>query len=203
MMVNPSFVIIIFLPKIGDKLGIKILRKIRQLPCEIRNYLNDNKNTVPLIIRMSGGYYYNAFFKVPYDSVKFEKISCPSILIRNYLCVLINSSLFYFWMRVYSNGRDFPPDMLQLFRGPEEQVLSQYTEDLKKHAKMILESLASVFDPRKKKFGTSLIKNKINELDDLLAKIYGLSDAELNYIKNYDAVIRNKAQTDMKAKAVS
>ena len=192
-----------FLPKIGDRLGIQILRKIRQLPCEIRNYLNDSKNTVPLIIRTSGGYYYNAFFKIPYKSVEFKEISCPSVLIRDYLCVLINSSLLYFWMRIYGDSRHFSPDMLRLFRGPEEQVLSQYTEDLKRHAEMILESLASVFDPRKKKFETSRIKNKIDELDDLLAKVYGLSDTELSYIKNYDAVIRNKAQADMKAKAAS
>ena len=182
-----------FLPKIGEKRGLRILEKIRTKPKQVRDYLNSNGTDTSLIIRTSGNFWYNAFFTIPYRSVKFKEIPCPSVLIRDYLCVLINSSLFYFWMRVYGDGRDLSLGMLELLKGPEIEDLSQYETELNRHAKMIIKELDGVYDPRVKQFMTSRIKHKIDELDDLLAKIYGLSDAELSYIKNYDAVIRNKA----------
>ena len=181
-----------FFPKVGDPEGIKILRKIHAMPQRIENYLDGRKRNSSLFMRTSGRYYYNAFFEKPYDKSSIKEIFCPSVLIRDYLCVLINSSLFYFWMRVYGEGRGASVDMLKLFNTPDLEDLFKYETELKRKAEMIVVSLNSddVFNSERGRFVVRKIVDKIDELDDLLAKIYGLSNAELNYIKNYDADFR-------------
>ena len=195
---SPQFSDLHHLPKVGEELGINILRKIKKMPRKNQEYLNKinkdpnpfNETPTSLIIRSSGNYWYNAFSKIPYKSIKFQTFLCSSKAYRDFVCVLINSSLFYFWMRVYGSGRDLPDKMLNLFCVPEEKDIALHKTELVEYAEMICENLDSVKENNK--FNTRLIKDKIDLLDDFLAKIYNLSPDELAYIKNYDHIIRNK-----------
>jgi len=179
------------LPKIGDGIVTSIINKLIQQPKQIRDVMCEDKRN-QLIIRTSGNYWYNAFDRKPYKSTEIKTLFIINETYRNFLLVLVNSSLFYLWGRVYSDGRHMPVGLLKLFHLPDEKTLSMYSGEIGKLSQKIMTDLFSVFNAKSNQFQTRLIKSSINDLDIMLAKIYGLSEEELAYIINYDGCIRNK-----------
>ena len=65
-----------------------------------------------------------------------------------------------------------------------------FEQEIKLLSGQIMEKLFSVYSNNR--FQTSLIKKYINNLDIFLGKVYNLDDEEINYLLNYDGVVRNK-----------
>jgi len=178
------------LPKIGDKIAVNILNKIKKQPIQIKDIIS--KKGEKLIIRTSGNYWYNSFDKKPYKSVEIKEIYVENLYYRNFLLVLINSSLFYLFGRIYGDGRHLPIGFLGLFSIPDEEEIINYSKEIKTLSEKFMEQLFSVFNLKSRQFQSSQIKHSIDRLDKFLAKIYHFSKEELEYILNYDSCIRNK-----------
>ena len=76
---------------------------------------------------------------------------------------------------------------------PSEEKISNRKSEIKKLSKKVCNALNSVFNPdkgRKGEFNNKIVKDKINELDDLLQELYGLNDNQIDYVKEYDKHIR-------------
>lgn len=182
------------LPKIGEDLNRQILLKILEFKDNIKKILVNSGNKI--WIRTSGNYWYNAFDKKPYESVKIRSLFVNKDF-SNFLIILMNSSLFYFWFRIYGDGRDMNMDILENFPlVPREKVL-KYDVLLIKMKVKFMRKLFSVFDEKRNRFITSAIKSDIDLLDFVLLKyLYDFNYQEINHILNYDSEIRGGNQLD-------
>ncbi len=183
------------LPKIGNKRHRSVLSSLKGFERRIEDTITSEGPSIDL--KISGGYWLHALNNFPYDSSKIEEVNFQDETKKNLALVILNSSLFYVHWTTYGNNRDFPKDIMKKFLIPSEEKLEENSSRIKELSESVCEDLHSVFDPnkgRKGEFDNKLIKDRINELDDLLQKLYELEDEEIEYIKNYDSHIRpNKA----------
>jgi adenine-specific DNA-methyltransferase len=187
------------LPKIGEKINKQILEKLFKFKEIIENILKTSGSK--LWIRTSGNYWYNAFDKKPYDSVEISFLHVEKVF-ENFLILLINSSLFYFWCRVYGDGRHLNRDILGCFPLLSKEKILQYNLLLEKMKQRFMSKLFSVFDKEHKRFTSSVIKSEIDLLDLIICRyLYNLNYIELVHILNYDFEVRggNKLEEPFKS----
>jgi len=110
---------------------------------------------------------------------------------------LINSSLLYLWFIVYGNGRNVALRDIQTFPCDIEQLSSQQgailnelftklMQDYKDHSLTKIRKDGVKFQ----EFYPSYSKPLMDEIDRVLAKHFGFTDEELDYIINYDIKYR-------------
>ncbi|HOM27721.1 MAG TPA: class I SAM-dependent DNA methyltransferase, partial [bacterium] len=176
------------LPKLGEKINIVILEKILKQRRKIKDIINRGNSHI--WIRTSGNYWYNAWDECPYESSKVKELYADN-LYKNFLIVLMNSSLFYLWFRIFGDGRDMNFDIFEEFPIPDSEQITKYKSLMENTSSNFLNALWSVFDPNGKRFSTSLIKDKIDLLDLVLGRyLYLLNHEEILHIMNYDKEVR-------------
>ena len=186
------------LPKIGENINRQILDKMLEFNYVVRSVIKDNGNKI--WIRTSGNYWYNAFDKKPYNSVEISPLFVESDF-SDFLILLMNSSIFYFWFRIYGDGRHMNMDILEMFPLPDKEKILRYNSLLRKMKKRFLNKLFSVFEKDRNRFLTSKVKSEIDLLDMFLGRhFYNLDYNEIDHIINYDYEIRggNKLNTNIK-----
>ncbi|PKP60095.1 MAG: hypothetical protein CVT89_00455 [Candidatus Altiarchaeales archaeon HGW-Altiarchaeales-2] len=175
------------LPKLGEKINVDILEKLLRFDKTIDYTIN--KSGKKLWIRTSGNYWYNAWDREPYKSTKIK----PIFINQEYydiILLLFNSSLFYFWFRIFGDGRDTNSDIYMTIPVLDEKIISSKTLLLKKMREKFLNDLFSKFDSERNRFLTSKVKWHIDLIDLVLGKLYGLSYTEISHILNYDYQVR-------------
>jgi len=176
------------LPKLGEEINVKILQKLFKNKEFVRDIIV--KNGEEIWIRTSGNYWYNAFYRKPYSSSKIKQIFINSFY-KDFFILLMNSSLFYFWFRIYGDGRDMNQDILEQFPLPDSNVILKNSFLLTKARERFMNILFSVFDEPRKRFLTSNIKDEIDLIDLILCtKFYNLNYSEWFHIINYDFEVR-------------
>ena len=127
----------------------------------------------------------------------FKDFQVINEIFINLVGCLINSSLFYLWFIVYGNGRNvalrdiqtFPCDLEQLYLEQGNQLgylFKQLMEDYNRHSKTKTRKDGITFQ----EFYPSKSKPIIDEIDRVLAKHYGFTDEELDFIINYNIKYR-------------
>ena len=177
------------LPKIGSDESLSILNKILKNKLTIKEALTRTNKKVKIWIRTSGNYWYNSFDREPYKSSEIKPYYVPDNL-KFYFFVLMNSNLFYLWFRIFGDGRHMNLDILESFPIPSDELVNKNQVILKKVGELVISDLFNNFDKERELFNTSRVKRTIDKCDVLLAKMYGFSDKELDYILNYDKCIR-------------
>jgi len=177
------------LPKIGESVNLNILKTItsgnKNKDCYVWN-----RNDSYIWVRTSGNYWYNAFDRKPYKSTEIKKLPLLTDY-KDFVILLINSSLFYFWFRIFGDGRHMNMDILKQIPIPSENEIKKYNTLLSKTRKRFMKELFLVFDKQRNRFSTSKIKNQIDLVDLLLCKnFYGLNYKETLHIMNYDKEVR-------------
>lgn len=180
------------LPKLGDAMLVHILNSLFKNKNNMSDLLQLNQNKVTVWYRNTGNYWYNAWDQKPYDSKDIKSIEVPKEY-ASFLISVINSSLFYSYLRVYGDGRHLNMDILKSFPIPEYDRIINNSSEIDKMKDRLMVGLSSVFDKSQKKFYTSKIKRVIDECDKLLCTLYGIDETEYDYIINYDSEIRNTA----------
>ena len=182
------------LPKIGESIYSQILEKLLQFNDIVRSVIKNEGYKI--WIRTSGNYWYNAFDRKPYNSAEIS----PLYLEKDYsdfITLLMNSSLFYFWFRIYGDGRHMNLDILENFPIPSKEKILRYKVLLQKIKEHFMNQLFSVFDKDRKRFLTSKIKHEIDLLDLVFGRyFYSLEYNEIYHILNYDSSIRGGNKLD-------
>jgi hypothetical protein len=182
------------LPKIGEKINKQILEKLFQFEHSVKNIIN--QGYYKIWIRTSGNYWYNAFDRKPYDSVEISSLYVDKDFADS-LILLMNSSLFYFWFRIYGDGRHMNMDILESFPIPNREKVLRYNILISKMKERFMEKLFSVFDKEHNRFLTSRIKSEIDLIDLVLGKyLYKLEYEEIIHILNYDFEVRSGCKLD-------
>ena len=194
------------IPKFGNSIDFGIAEKLH--------------SNVPLSLSMHGNsviYYHNAieywiramtfqpFFWNQKNgkqlSTHIKKITFRDPVLARAACAALNSSLFYWWYIALSDCRDLNLREIMNFPLGIEKMPARLLSDLGNMSERLMIDLRYHKQRKKcvyKKTGKVVYdeyfprfsKPIIDEIDSLLAKHYGLTDVELNYLVNYDIKFR-------------
>ncbi|MDE7465570.1 MAG: Eco57I restriction-modification methylase domain-containing protein [Muribaculaceae bacterium] len=190
-------------PKIQDRLAKELLKK-----------LSLNKPLIHCLMGSSQIYVHNApqyFTRIttfkPYfwnerDGVKLSVSVKPyniSPKEQNIICALLNSNIFYLWFVMHSDCRHLNRREIENF--PYNLANKEITSEISNLCDQLMTSFKLNSNRRTSYLKTSgkieydeyfpkLSKSIIDEIDKLLAKHYGFTDEELDFIINYDIKYR-------------
>jgi len=189
--------------KAGDAIEQKIIMKLNKFS---NNTLNDNvaiKSAHFTFYHNGPTYFIRAMSFMPNNSesmqpsTHYKKIVYSRDL-KNIVPCILNSSLFYFFYKNYSNCRDFSEREINHFPiGTfSEEIITEIgsLEDLiKKDYKKNKEIKNRVYESGLiyyEEYYPSKSKSIIDEIDKVFAKHYGFTEEELDFIINYDIKYR-------------
>ena len=196
------------IPKIGQHIPKTVIQSISKYSKLVNYLITISKNVVHF--HNAPQYWVRAMDFAPYFwnerdgeqvSTQVKSLYLPSQLDASVVVASLNSSLFYWWFIILSdfrhlNLRDIEnfPIALNSMSKSNKQELSELSAnlmaDLKSHAyrkectyKATGKVVYDEFYPKKS-------KPIIDEIDHVLAKHYGFTDEELDFIINYDIKYR-------------
>ncbi len=110
---------------------------------------------------------------------------------------IINSSLFYLWFIVYGNGRNVALRDIEMLPCDVQSLSEEYGMSLNATFATLMDDYRNHSKTRVRKDGVMLqefypamSKHIMDEIDTVLARYYGLTDEELDFIINYDIKYR-------------
>ena len=193
-----------WVPKFGHKLENNLLEQLTSIPTTMSDFVGRSQYKV--FYRNTGGRYWKVFTDfaptfslngVPGSSSRGTTFALTQEEhVRSSVAVL-SSSLFWWWYTATSNMRDLNPSDWQSFPVGKSaiddstiQLLgNKYIADLQ--ANSVLEhSQRRTGNVVNQLFKVHNSKPIVDEIDGVLAKHYGFSDEELDFIINYDIKYR-------------
>ena len=174
-----------FYPKLGNKLELNILSKI---------YTKEGNNLVDLadktgssvFLNMRAYFWNKAFTFMPKSSEYKEFRYKPEI--KNYILCILNSSLFWYFWVITSDCWHITNKELKSFKViANKKVNFELFDQLAKKLEEKLESTKEYIGTVQADFAYKhkYCKDIIDEIDDALAPIYGLTKLEIELVKNY------------------
>lgn len=193
------------LPKIQNTIETIIMDKLLKSGDLLVSYTEGNFK-VPIYYKNAGGRYWRLTKSFPtfYQSKSSNSTSTEKqILISSQykdlaVCCLV-SSLFYWFWRVVSNCRHLTNRELDSFviasglQNDSKTLMNlrqQYEEDLKRNKVRTVTQSKSTGEIIQDFYYMKQSKPIIDEIDKVLAKHYGFTDEELDFIINYDIKYR-------------
>ena len=181
--VHNSYVCDGFIPKVGNPTDVSIYSKIQNQPLPIDSLLSGGTSKVYL--NMRAAFWIKAFLG-EHVSGEYKTFGCANENYRNYAMCLLNSSMFWWYWICVSDCWHITNKELSGFRYPE---LDDYriTNRLAKNLENRLETTKVFVGTKQTEYEykhRDCIK-EIHAIDDYLAAIYGLTDEESLYIKNF------------------
>ncbi len=192
-----KFLLLGRVPRVGSKTEVSILDKMFSHP-NLASLLTQDGDT--LYYRSSGGRYWNVVTTISTGSTK-EKV--VRLRYADLTCACLSSSLFWFYQQVYTNGLDLKTYEIEHFPIPEFDALTsyernelrmlfnRYLEDIELHANKRTVSTNSSYKVEMfKEYKIGYSKAIIDEIDDFIGPLYGLTKEEIEFIKNYEIEYR-------------
>jgi hypothetical protein len=91
----------------------------------------------------------------------------------------------------YENQMDLNWGVIDAFPLPEWGNIEENSDKIHEMAEELWHGMRNRFDPdaglKGEIQGVSELKDLVDEIDELLGPMYGLSEEEIQYLKNYDA----------------
>ncbi len=207
--VESSFIRLGLIPKVASKEHATILRKLCVDQSTLRNSVVPVSNYQIYCHRIVAHFVkavdFIPFFKNERDGQKksedYKVFPAKSAENGDILTALLNSSLFYSWFVTFSDvyhcGRDiildFPCNITDLVekQGNEIRIIkNQLMESLKQNSRRRAIPYKTTGLVEYDEFYPRKSKPIIDEIDRVLAKHYGFTDEELDFIINYDIKYR-------------
>ena len=196
-----SFII----PKLGLNTEFGILEKINTHTSPLGNYLLRRSEYI-IFYRMSGGRYWKVFtdfspsFRVngiPRQSTAERHLYVETQELVKSIIAVLSSNLFWWWYTITTDCRNLPTytildfpitkSILQDFKLVD--IGQKYLDDLS-HNSIIEVRQQSSGQIENQAFRVQKSKHIIDDIDRVLAKHYGFTDEELDFIINYDIKYR-------------
>jgi hypothetical protein len=194
-----------WVPKLSSQFEIGILKKLLGKSYTIQKYIQISKYY--LYYRTTGGLYWKVFTDKPptfivngekgnssrETSISLDKKDTPKKFVA-----LFSSSLFWWWYTITSNLRDLNPSDLNGFKVAENLIDSdeitiladELIKNMYKNSSMLVRMQKETGETKTQSFKLSKSKPIIDEIDKVLAKHYGFTEEELDFIINYDIKYR-------------
>lgn len=197
------------IPKIGEEIEKSILKKIFSNN-QLKKYLGCKKDAGKIWYHNAPRYWIRAMDFIPYfwNEREGEKISSQVIEINVYpkkykeiLTASLNSSLFYWFFILYSDGRhlnirdveNFPISLDKMNKSIYQKlkkINSELMRDYKRHAIKKECTYVTTGKVKYDEFYPGESKTIMDKIDDLLAEHYSFTDGEKEYIKTFSLMFR-------------
>ena len=195
-----------WMPKLSSDVENRILECILRQPKTIGNYIT-NRSQSKVYYRTTGGLYWKVFTNfaprflcngVEGHSSRETCLIIPNDNQSSSIVAFLSSNLFWWWYTVTSNLRDLNPSDIYGIRFPENLIENptlqklgiKYLDDLKANSTMLTREQKNVGTTQTQSFKINKSKPIIDEIDKVLAKHYGFTEEELDFIINYDIKYR-------------
>ncbi len=179
---NP-FVTEEYIPKVGTAIDVSVYNKIMEQSTSISTLLDSGSEHIYL--NMRAAFWIKAFLG-KHETGEYKAFGCETAEMRNYAMCLLNSSLFWWYWICVSDCWHITKKELAGFKIPALKDSSMVS--------VLAENLEKKLEETKVYVGTKQVdyeyKHKecvkeIHEIDDLIAKLYKLTDEEALYIRNF------------------
>ncbi|MEW6380496.1 MAG: transposase [bacterium] len=193
-------------PKISTEMEVGVINKMLQCKDWFESWLSKTDLPHKLFYKITGvGSWFTItprppkFFRgdMESSSTRENKMAFASNMIRDRAFCILNSTLFYWFYQVRTNCRDFNPSDYKSFPVPksfgnEDMSKTAYKlkNQLDKSAEIIAASHSITGAIRYEQFRPRTCKPIIDEIDRVLARHYGFTEEELDFIINYDIKYR-------------
>ena len=184
-------------PKISLEIEKTILKKIFSEEKTIGNLIKEKGN--PIYYRTTGGRYFKVITNYSTGSTKEKPIYFDKA-IANSIGAVLSSNLFFWFYQIYSNNLDLKTYEVESFAFPNlndkaienlEKLYSDYLIDIEKNANIRTTSGKSSYNVSEfKEYKIGKSKHIIDQIDDLICPLYGLTTEETEFIKNYEIEFR-------------
>lgn len=195
-----------WMPKLTTHIELSILEKILSQPKRIGN-ITVNHSLYNVYYRTTGGLYWKVFTNfapkflcngLEGHSSRETSFSVANNKITNSLVAFLSSNLFWWWYTITSNLRDLNPSDINGIKIPnsllDDSQLQEwgitYMRDLRINSTMLTREQKNKGTTQTQSFKISKSKPIIDEIDKVLARHYGFTEEELDFIINYDIKYR-------------
>ena len=167
-----------------------ILTKLFDTGKNIASYADEKGN--PFYYRTSGGRYFNVISDVPTGSTQDKPYYVQKNL-NSVIAATLSTTLFWFYCQVYTDGLHIKSTELDTFSLPDfskvdEKIISSIKT---KYAEYLSDIESNVIQHSTfKEYKLRKSKHLIDQLDDLICPLYGLTKEEIEFIKNYEIEFR-------------
>lgn len=179
-------------PKVGDPTSRDILLSLKDFDRTIgdvgeRN--NPETRDHPVYRDRHPLYWIHPYFENLYGdgstSQDFEPIFFQDELIRRFVFITMQSSLFYRYWMAYENQMDLNWGPLEAFPVPPREVIESSAEEIRSLSETLWNKMDDdLFTGEGIENGAEL-KPIVDDIEDLIGPMYGLSNEEISYLKNY------------------
>lgn len=194
-----------WIPKLGDSLERAILTKCLAIKTTVKDFASKSEHRV--YYRTTGGLYWKVFtdFAPAFNLNGREGHSSRETWFTltkpehvKPVIAALSSDVFWWWYTITSNVRDLNPFDVQNFPLPASALTDSYLKDLGARYLKDLDKNSTILVREQKQTGTTetqsfkIQKSKsiIDEIDTVLARHYGFTAEELDFIINYDIKYR-------------
>ena len=192
-----------WVPKINDDIETEILQKITKMPDTVKEFIKIRGGKNKIYYRHTGGLYWKLFtdfiprFYGNNKPMTSNTQTSFSLIKESYvlpLIAILSSDVFWWYYTITSNLRDMPPYDINNFPISEKMLDSkilcnlgkEYMDDLIRNSEMMTRVQAKTGTTQTQAFKIIKSKHIINKIDIVLAKYYGFTEEEMDYIINYD-----------------
>ena len=194
-----------WIPKLGSLLEPEILKKCLSAKTAVKNFAA--KSSHRIYYRTTGGLYWKVFTdfspafrlngKTGQSSRETWFTVGKSEQVKPIIAAL-SSDVFWWWYTITSNLRDLNPADIQNFPLPESALTDsdlrtlgdRYLKDLDKNSTMLVREQKQTGTTETQSFKIQKSKPILDEIDRVLARHYGFTAEELDFILNYDIKYR-------------
>ena len=184
------------IPKISYEIEKNILQKIFSKQ-KVSAFMR--KKGTPIYYRSAGGRYFKVVTNYSTKSSSETKILLESKIADSIGCILSSSLSFWFY-QIYSDNLSWKSYEIENFTIPYlsdkdivalEKLYQKYLADIENNAKnRTVTEDSSYHISEFKEYKIQKSKHIIDQIDDLICPLYGLTQEEIDFIKNYEIEFR-------------
>lgn len=184
------------IPKIGTEIERNILSKILKFP-KISIYKRANGSNI--YYRAAGGRYFKVITNYQTYSSAEKTISLDPKF-SDIIGCLLSSSLSFWFYQIFSDNHNWKSSEIENFTVPTlskddienlKELYEKYLKDIESNANIRISSGQSSYHVSQfKEYKIVKSKKIIDDIDDYIGPLYGLSQTEIEFIKNYEIEFR-------------
>lgn len=181
--VKNTFVQDDFIPKLGTRIDSNVYRKLMGHRTELIRLLENDD--VPIYLNMRAAFWIKSFL-TQHRGAEYKEFKCQNQEYANFCMCLLNSSLFWWYWICISDCWHITRKELIGFKVPDIENfettnrLANALEQRLEETKVFVGTKQTDYEYKHKE-----CVNVIHEIDDYINALYGLTDEESIYIKNF------------------
>jgi hypothetical protein len=185
------------IPKISSEIEKNILRKVFA-QTRLSTLIRDTGS--PIVYRFAGGRYFKVVTNYSCGSSAERTIFFSNKKIASAVGCILSSNLSFWFYQIFSDNLNWKSYEIENFTIPNlsdeninelNEIYSRYLKDIEKNANIRTSSGRSAYNVESfKEYKIVRSKHIIDEIDDYICPLYGLTDEERDFVKNYELEFR-------------